>query len=153
MTMKTKMKRARRAPFEYHADRSRELLKVFNEELGFSDNDHVDDVVQRVVDHPSSRFWVSEERAWRIISSMRRRPLSSKCHPLRREMFEEIYTRSMHLCVMHPDWSLKRCVYYVVNHEAPKFYLAVATAHALICQERNRCRVENMLKLRRWLSA
>ena len=151
--MKKQMKRTRRATFEYHADRSRELLKVFNEELGFSHYDCVLDVVQRVVNRPSSRFWVSEERACRIVSSMCRRPLPSKCHPLRREMFEEIHRRSMHLWGMHPNWSLKRCVYYVVNHEAPKFYLAVATAHALICQERNRCRVENMLKRRRWLSA
>ena len=151
--MKKEMKKARRAPFEYHADRSRELLKVFNEELGFSDNDHVEDVLQRVVNRPSSRFWVSEERAWRIISSMRRRPLSPKCHPLRREMFMEIYRRSRHLSRLRPEWSMKRCVYHVVNSEAPKFYLAVATAHTLICQERNRCRIENMLKLRRWLSA
>lgn len=151
--MKKQMKRACRATFEYHADRSRELLKVFNEELGLSDNDRIEDVLKRVVNHPSSRFWVSEERAWRIVSSMCRRPLSSKCHPLRREMFEEIYHRSKRLSRHRPEWSFKRCVYYVASHEAPKFYLAVATAHALICQERNRCRVENMLRLRRWLSA
>ena len=144
---------SRRTAFEYRDDRGRDLLEVFNQELGKHDHELVEDVVRRTVNRPARRFWVSEERAYRIVSSMCRRPLPSKCHPLRREMFEEIHRRSMHLWGMHPNWSLKRCVYHVVNHEAPKFYLAVATAHALICQERNRCRVENMLKLRRWLSA
>lgn len=151
--MKKDMRKVRRATFEYHADRSRELLKVFNEELGVSEKDRMEDVLQRVVNHPSSRFWVSEERALRIVSSMCRRPLPPKCHPLKREMFEEIHRRTMRLVRQHPDWSLKRCVYHVVNHEAPKFYLAVASAHSLICQERKRCRLENMLRLRRWLSA
>lgn len=151
--MKKEKKMTRRASFEYHADRSRELLKVFNEELGVSDTDRMEDVLRRVVNRPSPRFWVSEERAFRIVSSMRHRPLPSTCHPLKREMFAEIYRRSMALSSQRPDWPLKWCVYHVVNHEAPKFYMAVATAHALICQERNRCRIANMLRLRRLLSA
>jgi hypothetical protein len=70
--MKKQMKRTRRATFEYHADRSRELLKVFNEELGFSHYDSVLDVVQRVVNRPSSRFWVPRS------ALVRRWPLTTR---------------------------------------------------------------------------
>ena len=150
-TMENAKRKTRRTLFEYRDDRSRELLQVFNEELGCSSC--MVDVLRRVVSHPCSRFWVSEERAFRIVSSMHRRPLPPNFHPLKREMFEEINRRCEQLSLSHPDWPLSRCVYYVVSHGAPKFYLSVASAHALICKERNRCRVAHLLKLRRLLSA
>lgn len=149
---KTKRK-TRRTLFEYRDERSRELLRVFYEELGASSYDNVYDVLRRVVSRPSSRFWVSEERAFRIISSMHRRPLPARCHPLKREMYEEIFRRCKALQLLHPEWPLSRCVYHVVSHEAPKFYLSVVSAHSLICEERNRCRAAYLLKLRRLLSA
>ena len=152
-TMENAKRKTRRTLFEYRDDRSRELLHVFNEELGRSSYDNVVDVLRRVVSRPCSRFWVSEERAFRIVSSMRRRPLPSNYHPLKRAMYEEINRRCEQLSLSHPDWPLSRCVYHVVSHEAPKFYLSVASAHALICKERNRCRVAHLLKLRRLLSA
>ena len=84
---------------------------------------------------------------------MCRHPLPSGCHPLKREMFEEISRRCEALAESHPEWQLSRCVYYVVNHEAPKFYLTAIRAHVIICEERRRCKAEMMKRLQRMVSA
>ena len=54
--MENAKRKTRRTLFEYRDDRSRELLHVFNEELGRSSYDNVVDVLRRVVSHPCSRF-------------------------------------------------------------------------------------------------
>jgi hypothetical protein len=146
-------RRCRRSSFEYRDDRNRNLLKVFMRELGRVNGESLDDVLQRTVDSPARRFWVSEERALRVVSAMRRHPLPAYCHPLKREMFEEISRRSQALAVRHPEWPFSRCVYHVVNREAPKFYLSPDRAHVIICEERRRCKREQMMRFRRLISA
>ena len=151
--MKKPRRTTRRSSFEYRDDRNRDLLNVFKRELGRVEGESLYDALQRTVDSPSRRFWVSEERALRIVSCMRRKPLPSACHPLKREMFEEISRRSEALAERHPEWPLSRCVYYVVNHEAPKFYLSAYRAHVIICEERKRCKDELMRRLKHLVSA
>ncbi len=151
--MKKTRRISRRSSFEYRDDRNHELLKVFKRELLRFTGDPLEVVLQRTVDSPSSRFWVSEERAFRVVSWMHRNPLPSNCSPLKREMFEEIARQCVSLAGTRPGWSLARRVYYVVNHEAPKFYLSVERAHAIICQERKRCRDLQAKRWRQILSA
>ena len=143
---------SRRTAFEYRDDRGRDLLEVFNQELGKHDHELVEDVVRRTVNRPARRFWVSEERAMRVVSEMQRKPLSTRCHPLKREMYEEINRRSQAVGRKHPKWPLSRCVFWVVNQPAPKFFLSVSSAHAIILEERKRCAKENMRRLRHLLS-
>ena len=151
--MKKARRTTRRSLFEYRDDRNRDLLEAFKRELGRVEGESLDDVLQRAVDSPARRFWVSEERALRVVSCMRRHPLPSGCHPLKREMFEEISRRCEALAESHPEWQLSRCVYYVVNHEAPKFYLTAIRAHVIICEERRRCKAEMMKRLQCMVSA
>ncbi len=135
--------------FEYRRERDRELLELFNRELGNQPGESVEEVLRRVVEKPSRRFWVSEERARRVVSAMSRHPLPSGGSEERREMFEEIRRRCDLLAVEHPDWSLSERVYHVVCREAPRFYLSVHRAHAIICKERRRWRAEISRRLRR----
>lgn len=148
--MESKRRMLRRSSFEYRRKRDRELLEMFNRELGSSPGETVDAVLRRVVDSPSCRFWVSEERALRVVSSMQRHPLPPG--GLRREMFEEIRRRCEQLALEHPDWSLSERVYHVVGNEAPRFYLSPDRAHVIICKERRRWRRELSRRWRRfWL--
>ena len=148
--MERKRNVIRRSAFEYRKKRDRELLEVFNRELGALPGETVDEVLRRVVECPSRRFWVSEERALRVIGSMMNRPLPSGGSALRHEMFEEIKRRCDLLAVEHPDWPLSRRVFYVVGREAPRFYLSPYRAHVIICEERRRCRAEMLRRLRRY---
>ncbi len=140
---------SRRTSFEYGDERGRNLLEVFNGELGAMPGEKIEKVLERAVNRPARRFWVSEERAVRVVSSMERRGLPAGGHPLKREMFEEISRRCRALAVEHPEWSLSRRVYHVVNNEAPRFYLSVSSAHVIVCKERRRCRREQERRLRR----
>lgn len=152
--MKKKMKKvSRRSSFEYRDDRSQELLEVFNREVGTRLFESVESVVRRVVDMPSSRFWVSEERAMRVVSAMLRGKGDGGCRALHREMYEEIARRCENLRREHPDWPLRACVWYVVNRPAPKFYLSAETAHTIIIKARKQCIRERMQRLQHWLSA
>ena len=151
--MKKTKKVSRRSSFEYRDDRSMELLEVFNRELGTMLFESVASVVNRVVNMPSSRFWVSEERAMRVVSAMLRGKYDGGRSALRREMYEEIARRCEALGHEHPDWPLSARVWYVVNRPAPKFYLSVETAHTIILAARKQCIEERMQRLRHLLSA
>lgn len=148
------MKRvARRSSFEYRDDRSRDLLEVFNRLFHSIADAHVDDVLSQAVNHPARRFWVSEERALRVVRAMKRGDRLPCGNALKREMYEEIFRRVGRLSAAHPHWPLSRLVWVVVNQEAPKFYLSLSSAHAIVLEERKRCRIETMRKLSRFLSA
>ena len=138
---------SRRTPFEYGDDRARDLLKVFKREFEICDCLGMIDVLKIVVNCPSERFWVSEERALRVVSSMYRRPLPPTCNRLKREMFEEIKRRCERLLDVHPDWPLSRRVYYVVGRPAPKFYLSVSSAHTILTEYQRKCKKEQMQRL------
>ena len=120
---------SRRTSFEYAEDRARDLLKVFKREFEICDCLGIIDVLKIVVDCPAERFYVSEERALRVVSSMYRRPLLD----------------------VYPDWPLSRRVYYVVGRQAPKFYLSVNSAHTILIEYQRKCRKEQMLRLRRMI--
>ena len=144
-------RKSHRASFEYSEDRARNLLEVFNREFEICDCLGMMDVLRIVVNCPARRFWVSEERAFRVVSSMYRRPLPATCHPLKREMYEEIKRRCELLLETHPHWPLSRRVFYVVSHEAPKFYMALSTAHLTLAKARRVQGVENMQRLHQML--
>ncbi len=151
--MKTMKQVARRSSFEYRDDRSRNLLEVFNRLFNVIADARVDDVLRLAVACPARRFWVSEERALRVVHQMERMPLPPKCNALKREMYEEIFRRYCEARSAHPDWSDLRCVSNVVNQEAPSFYLSVSSAHAILAQEKRRCRIETLQRLTRHLAA
>ena len=151
--MKTMKRVARRTSFEYRDDRSRNLLEVFNRLFNSIPDARVDNVLMLTVNSPSRRFWVSEERALRVVRKMEHSLKPMPCNTLKREMYDEICRRVRNLEDVHPGWSLERRVGYVVNHEAPKFYLSKSSAHAIIVEEKKRCRIETMRRLSRLLSA
>lgn len=89
----------------------------------------LDDVAEKVVNSPSPRFWVSEERAAAVISAMMRGiPVLDSMRPSKREMFTEIYRRVLLLRSTRPESCLLHLVIEVVNSPAPKFYMKASSA-------------------------
>ena len=93
------------------------------------------EVYRKVVDMPSERFWVSEERASIVVSAMKEGKtllevgVSAKA---RTEMFEEIYRRFCALREQRPEASIYDLVSEVVAGPAPKFYLTPSSAKVII---------------------
>lgn len=109
--------------------RNKELMHAFRHALSKCSFIDIPEVSKIMVNTPCSRFWVSEERAFIVVSDLLKgRPVLETMRPMKREMFQEIFDRVVLLQKQMPDASLSVLVFEVVNSPAPKFYLEPASA-------------------------
>lgn len=119
-------------------ERNAALLKAYRHYVDSASFVSLNEIGVKIVNSPSPRFWVSEERAAAIVSAiMRGKPVLNSMRPSKREMFEEIYRRVLALKKIHPDWHLCRLVFDVVNSPAPKFYMEPSSALERLFKIRN----------------
>jgi len=126
----------RGSKFELEQERNEDLMRAYREQLEACDHIRMPEVYARVVDSPSVRFWVSEERASIVIARMFRGDSLDEMRPLKREMFREIYSRVLALKRQQPGLSIVEMVRRVLQQPAPKFYLTPGTAKVFICKIR-----------------
>lgn len=122
--------------FEYEDQRNDDIMNAYHELVTNADFICMPDIYRKVVDMPSKRFWVSEERAAIVISAMMRGESLDNMRPLKREMYNEIYRRVMRLKEDNPNMPVSQLVATVVEQPAPKFYLTPGSAKVLICKIR-----------------
>lgn len=127
--------------FEYQDDRDRELMKAYCHQLDICDEAHLDTILEKVVDMPCSRFWVSDERAAIVVSAIFRgtADLDSMISS-RKQMYLEIYQRVMDLRQEYPNMSLTELTYNAVKQPAPCFYLTPKSARTIIHRIRTKWR-------------
>ena len=89
-------------------------------------------ICQKLVNMPSERFWVSEERASIVISDMLKGRSIENMNENKREMYEEIYRRVQELKKEYPNATVYELVSQVVEGPAPKFYLTPKSAKVII---------------------
>lgn len=119
-------------------ERNAALLKVYRQQVAATDNIRLNEIGEKIVNSPSPRFWVSEERAAAVVSAiMRGKPVLETMRPSKREMFSEIYRRVVELKKRHPDWRLCQLIFEVVNSPAPKFYMEASSALERLFKIRN----------------
>lgn len=119
-------------------ERNAALLKAYRELVDAASFVRLNEIGEKIVNSPSPRFWVSEERAAAVMSAiMRGKPVLETMRPTKREMFEEIHRRVVALKGQHPDWHLCQLVFKVVNSPAPKFYMEVSSALERLFKIRN----------------
>ncbi len=126
------------AVLAFTRERNAALLKVYREQVYAAGYIRLDEIGEKIVNSPSPRFWVSEERATVVVSAiMRGKPVLKTMRPSKREMFEEIHRRVVALKKVHPDWYLCELVMEVVNSPAPKFYMKASSALERLFKIRN----------------
>ena len=125
------------AYFEYEDERNRDLLGVFRKVLSEGDGSPLPVVYRKVVEHPSARFWVSEERASIVVSNIAKGDKLENMRPTKREMYMEIYRRVQELRKSRPKASNYDLVFDVVNSPAPKFYLTPGSAKVILHKVRH----------------
>lgn len=119
-------------------ERNAALLEAYREQVNAAGFVRLNEIGEKIVNSPSPRFWVSEERAAAVVSAiMRGKPVLETMRPTKREMFEEIHRRVVALKKLHPDWYLCELVQEVVNSPAPKFYMEVSSALERLFKIRN----------------
>lgn len=117
--------------------RNADLLRAYRQQLIEADFVIKPEIFARVAESPSSRFWISEERATVVISAM----LKGKTFPgmgkNKKEMFAEIYRRFALLHEQQPDKSVRELISIIVEQPAPKFYLTPRTVGEIIYRIKN----------------
>lgn len=100
-------------------------------------------VIHRVKNSEYSRFFVSEDRAIRVIQKMIHS--NGECPirtPSSQEMYREIYQRVMHQMSKSPELSLEDVVTNVVNSPAPKLYLSDRKTYDKINEAKQLCKTK-----------
>lgn len=97
------------------------------------------EIHKMVAESPSSRFWVSEERASIVVSAMLAGKPLPRMNKNKLEMFKEIFTRFLQLKKIFPKRSVYDLVFDIVNQPAPKFYMTPRTVGEYINRIKN-CR-------------
>lgn len=122
---------------DFTRERNADIMRVFRQKIVEADVIRMDDICRAVAESPSCRFWVSEERAAIVISSM----VSGRSLPCmtetKREMFAEIYRRYKELRPLHPEMTILELATVIVNQPAPKFYFTPRSVREFICRIRN----------------
>lgn len=102
--------------------RNADIMRVFRQKIASASVIRMPDICRQVAESPSSRFWVSEERAAIVISAMQAgRPLPRMTYN-KREMFAEIFRRYLLLRPLHPHKTIIELATIIVNQPAPRFY-------------------------------
>lgn len=118
--------------FEYENERNDDLMSVYHRFISSCSTIRLRELMEYIVNSPSQRFWVSEERASIVISSMMKGENLSGMSRMKREMFTEIHRRVMAMADKNPDMPLSEIVYEVIRQPAPRFYLTPGSAKVII---------------------
>lgn len=122
---------------DFTEERNKELIRVYGEKFAEADYIVMPEIFEKVANSPCSRFWVSEERAAIVISTMLAKKPLPNMRKNKREMFEEIFRRFLILREKYPEKSIYSLSVMVVYQPAPKFYMTPRTVGELIYRIKN----------------
>lgn len=113
--------------------RNKELMRAFKLAYEADGALTIDELAERIVNTPCSRFWVSSERAMVVVSDLiKGKPALDGMRPTKRDMFQEIFNRVGALKEQRPKLPLREAVSFVVHTPAPKFYMLPRSAMEII---------------------
>lgn len=114
---------------EFGQERRDELLAAIRYECADSGRFDLLSACRRAVVRPASRFWVSEERAARVLASMAAgRPVLEGMEASKRRMYVEIQRRVDALRPGRENEPLVALVRDVVYEPAPEHYISAVSA-------------------------
>ena len=122
---------------DFNQERNQELMRVYQEELSKAGYIVMPKIFEQVANSPCSRFWVSEERAAIVISTLLAGKVIPNMRKNKSEMFDEIFRRFLIAREQYPEKSIYALAIMVVNQPAPKFYMTPRTVGELIYRIKN----------------
>lgn len=132
-------------------ERNDELMRVYHEMICAPGKIVLKDLLNVLVNMPCRRFWVSEERAAIVVSTIMKGGDPCIGGNMKREMFEEIYRRAMVMLREHPEMTIPDIAFKVVRQPAPKFYMTPGSAKVTICLHKREWYEKRKRKLRHLL--
>lgn len=133
--------------FECNDERDDDFMRAYCKQIEGRAVIVLSEVFRCLVDMPSKRFWVSEERAAIVVSGMMRGVPLDNMRPQKREMFQEIFRRTLELIEQRPELAVSEAVAFVVRQPAPKFYLTPQSARIIFYRIKDKWFKKEMQKL------
>lgn len=128
---------------DYTEERDADLLRAYKNIISVRDNISFSEIVERIYQSPSKRFWVSEGRAYRVVLEILKGKDLGRMIPSRRDMYEEIFRRYEKHAKENPSLTKIDIVWHVCNEEAPSFYLTRKSIVTILSkvrkEEKRRC--------------
>ena len=125
--------RKKNATCEFASERSETLIRNYRQSLAIQSQISLQKAFKDAAEAPAPRFWVTEARAMRVITSLLQGvDLTEGMFPEKRKMYREIYRRVLELRRERPDAPLGDIVFDVVNSPAPSSYISPHRAANII---------------------
>ena len=121
--------------FEYKEERDRDLIEVYRTIYANAPiTAKLHQVLQKTVASPSKRFWVSPERAFKVIGDIRSGKNLDNMNTNKRLMFFEIEKRvsEVQKTEAHNNLGLYDIICIVIEQPAPCFYMTPESAKVII---------------------
>lgn len=121
-----------KARIDYDEERAMDLVNVYRCYLSACDYVCMGDVWRELTEWPAQRFYVSERRAKEAVKRLLKGDNLNEMHPLKREMFKEIFRRVAILHERSPKRRLRSLCAEVVMQPAPGFYLSPSSIKTIV---------------------
>lgn len=117
-------------------------MAAYRRVIGSNDVLSNSEYYHKIVNTPTSRFFISLQRAYMMLVNVRKNilVLDKISMPLKREMYKEIYRRFIVRRKYDDVSSDKEILSKVINSQAPRFYISARSAELLINNLRKKCR-------------
>lgn len=123
---------------EFKEIRDSEILALYRRYLNESPNIVVSHMLVQIVNSPSSRFWITEQRAAIVLGQMKRGETFPDAYPQKREMYKELYRRAEKIWKENPNMSVYSVASIVVEQPAPSFYMSTTLCNLIISRAKRR---------------
>lgn len=137
------------AKMEYYKERIDDLMTRYDEYILLHEHIYMPEVYSTIVNMPSRRFWVSDNRATFVVSKMLHgeEDITKSMWPTKKEMYEEICRRVKAMMQEFPEHSIYELCSIAIEQPAPKFYITPGTAKIMICKAKRKWQEEKLRKL------
>ena len=133
---------------DYIEERNQDVMRAYYELLHSSENIVLQELTKKLVNMPSRRFWVSEERVAIVCAKMMKGDKLKNMRPTTRRMYKEIYKRVIAYKKKNPAMALADIAFYVVRQPAPRFYLTPGSANVIIQRTKKKVFEQRMKRLK-----
>ena len=128
---------------EYEGERAREVIHACRETMKKVKHINVLDIFAEAVKQPSSRYWVSEDRAIYVMRRMLRGDDLSYMRQTKRKMFYELFWRFIECKRKHEDAGVCNIVRKIIYTPASSFFLTSASAKAIYYKHKDEKYIHN----------
>ena len=123
---------------EFKELRDNEILALYRKYLNESPNIIVSRMLVDIVNSPSSRFWITEQRAAIVLGQMKRGETFPDAYPQKRAMYRELYRRAQRIWADNPHLSVYSVASMIVEQPAPSFYMSTTLCNLIISRAKRR---------------